>query len=94
MEHLGKYLDSEVSGATAPTAAAVADAVWDEALSGHQVAGSAGKKLDDLPTSGTGDWTTDEKADILEALSVEDGTVATEADMDGLLLRIKRSRGR
>lgn len=91
----GKYLDSEVSSAGGGSSAAdIADAVWDEIIADHAVAGSAGKKLDDLPTSGTGDWTADEKADILEALSVEDGSVATEADLDGILLRIKKSRGR
>lgn len=35
-------------GGSAPSAADIADAVWDEALSGHTSAGSAGKKLGDL----------------------------------------------
>ena len=34
-----------------PTAASIADAIWDESLSGHSTAGSAGKKLSDLPLS-------------------------------------------
>lgn len=34
--------------AAAPTAASVADAVWDEALSGHTVAGSTGKAMKQL----------------------------------------------
>ena len=34
--------------AAAPTAASVADAVWDEALSGHTVAGSTGKAIKQL----------------------------------------------
>lgn len=34
-----------IPGATAPTAAQVADAVWDEALSGHAVSGSTGEAL-------------------------------------------------
>lgn len=38
-----------VSG-SAPSAADVADAVWDEALSGHTTAGSAGKALGDIDT--------------------------------------------
>lgn len=37
--------------AAVPTAAANADAVWDEALSGHTTAGTAGKKLGDLSTA-------------------------------------------
>lgn len=35
-----------IAGASAPTAAQVADAVWDEILSGHLAAGSAGESLD------------------------------------------------
>jgi hypothetical protein len=34
--------------AALPTAGGIADAVWDEALSGHVTAGSSGKKLGDL----------------------------------------------
>lgn len=34
-------------GGTAPTAAEVADAVWDEALAGHSTPGTAGKSLSD-----------------------------------------------
>lgn len=36
---------------SAPSAATVAAAVWDEALSGHSTAGTAGKKLTDIPTT-------------------------------------------
>lgn len=39
------------AGGGAPTAAEVADAVWDEALSGHTTAGSAGKTLADDATN-------------------------------------------
>lgn len=39
---------------SAPTAAVVADAVWDEALSGHVTAGTTGKKLADLSSGGSG----------------------------------------
>lgn len=41
-----------IPGASAPTAAAVADAVWDEALSGHLSAGSTGEKLNAAGASG------------------------------------------
>ena len=37
----------------ADAGAEIADAVWDEALAGHAVSGSAGKTLDDIDVSGT-----------------------------------------
>lgn len=86
----GKYLDAQVSTVGGGTAADIADAVWDELLSGHTVTGSTGKKLGDLPTSGTADWTVAEKADILEALSVDDGTANT--DLDDIKTQIKIHR--
>lgn len=39
---------------TPPTAAQVASATWDEALSGHTTAGTTGKKLGDIPTTSSG----------------------------------------
>lgn len=41
-----------IPGASAPTAAQVADAVWDELLSGHAVSGSAGEALSAAGTAG------------------------------------------
>ena len=41
----GTTLPAAIAGVSAPTAATVADAVWDELLSGHTDAGSAGKAL-------------------------------------------------
>lgn len=44
---------TDISGLNDPTAASIADAVWDEALSGHTGAGSAGEaqnRLDDIQT--------------------------------------------
>lgn len=38
---------------TPPTAAAVADAVWDESLAGHLTAGSTGEALDNAASAGT-----------------------------------------
>jgi hypothetical protein len=46
-----------VAGASAPSAADVADAVWDEVLAGHAGAGSAGEALDAAGTAGD-PWTT------------------------------------
>lgn len=43
---------------TPPTAAAIADAVWDEALSGHLTAGSTGDALDDAGGAASDPWTT------------------------------------
>jgi hypothetical protein len=46
---------STIPGASAPTAADVADAVWDEAQSGHTTAGTFGKFLDiEVSSRGTG----------------------------------------
>lgn len=39
-----------ISGATAPTAADVADAVWDEAASGHATSGTFGQRLQSIRT--------------------------------------------
>jgi hypothetical protein len=52
--HDGGRLDLILDAATAPTAAQVADAVWDEATSGHTGAGSTGKALTDGITAGAG----------------------------------------
>ncbi len=48
------YPFGAVPGATAPTAGQVTDAVWDEALAGHQGAGAAGLVLDTRLTGGAG----------------------------------------
>lgn len=39
------YLDASINGLNDPTAAAIADAVWDEAISGHTGSGSTGEAL-------------------------------------------------
>ena len=44
-------LDSGLAGLNDPTAATIADAVWDEATSGHTSAGSYGKSVGDGVTS-------------------------------------------
>jgi hypothetical protein len=50
------YLDNLSAGAV-PTSAGIADAVWDEALSGHLGAGSAGAALNGAGSAGD-PWTT------------------------------------
>lgn len=54
----------------------IVDKVWDEAVSGHVTTGTAGKKLNDIPLTGSGDWTTTEKENIRDALGVT-GTKTT-----------------
>jgi hypothetical protein len=48
-------LATQASVDALPNAPAIADAVWDEALSGHTIAGSTGKKLADTSTLTVGD---------------------------------------
>jgi len=50
-------LDAAVSTASAPSAATVADAVWDEVLSGHLTAGTTGEALNAAGAAGD-PWTT------------------------------------
>jgi hypothetical protein len=62
-----------------PTAAVVADAVWDEATSGHQTTGTAGKALTDAGASGTPTVDFTEVLDAIAALSVgepDDGRIS------------------
>jgi hypothetical protein len=42
---------SDVTGLNDPTAAAIADAVWDEALAGHVGAGSSGERMGRIPNA-------------------------------------------
>lgn len=60
----GKYLDAQVSGATAPSAATVASAVWEETAS-HVTTGTMGKKLNDAALAGN-PW---EAASICDGLN-------------------------
>lgn len=45
-------LEEGPGGGSAPTAAEVADAVWDEATADHVTAGTFGKRVADVPTAG------------------------------------------
>lgn len=56
------------AGGSAPTAGEIADAVWDEALSGHTTAGTAGKAVSDIEGDTNelqGDWTNGGRLDLL-----------------------------
>jgi len=46
-------LDAGLAGLNDPDAAAIADAVWDEAISGHLTAGSTGEALDNAGAAGS-----------------------------------------
>jgi hypothetical protein len=46
-------LEEGPGGGSAPTAAEIADAVWDEAIAGHLAAGSTGEALDNAGAAGT-----------------------------------------
>jgi hypothetical protein len=67
-----------------PTAATIADAVWDESRSGHTNAGTFGLYLDTQVSGisvggGASDWTADEKTAIRAILGIP-GSGATPAD--------------
>lgn len=78
------------AGGSGLTAGAIADAVWDEPLSGHATAGTAGKKLSDMPTSGVGDWSEPEKAEIKEALGIDDGTAGTNHNIPYISDKVRK----
>jgi hypothetical protein len=84
------YIDTEVAAIKAktdlipaspaatsdiPSAATIADAVWDEALSGHTTAGSGGKALSDIDTH-----TDTEVASILAAVDTEVAAIKAKTD--------------
>ena len=84
------YIDTEVAAIKAktdlipaspaatsdiPSAATIADAVWDEALSGHTTAGSGGKALADIDTH-----TDTEVASILAAVDTEVAAIKAKTD--------------
>lgn len=81
----------EVLGAaTAPSAATIADAVWDEALSGHLSAGSTGEALnaagsagDPWTTSLPGAYTGSQAGKMLSDILTDTGTTL-QAELDGI----------
>lgn len=81
----------EVLGAaTAPSAASIADAVWDEALSGHLSAGSTGEALNAAGSAGDpwtttlpGAYTGSQAGKILADVLVDTGTTL-QAELDGI----------
>lgn len=91
-------VDNVVTGGTGPTAAQIADAVWDEAVSGHTTAGTFGKtdadeladavaikaKTDNLPTDPA------DASDIVTQFNTVNTTLATiDARIDTEIPAIK-----
>ena len=72
-------LEQAPTGGSAPTATAIADAVWDEAQSGHTTAGTFGRYLD-AAISGVG-GATGSGADTV-TLTLNDGAGTPIADAD------------
>jgi hypothetical protein len=72
-----------------PTAAVITDAVWDEALSGHNTAGTSGKKLTDLintDLSGVATATNLATVDIVvDAIKVKTDNLPTDPADESLL---------
>lgn len=67
-----------------PTAAAIADAVWDEAIAGHVAAGSAGERVErlDVIASGGAGGLTNARAVLLDNLDALISTRATPAQVN------------
>ena len=81
----------------APTASSVADAVWDEALSGHATAGSAGAALaaaggsaDPLTNSVPGTYAQGTAGYILGSINPAQVTVVSPVTVDGTSIAIIR----
>ena len=77
------------AGGSSLTEGGIADAVWDELLSGHSTAGTAGKKLSDVPLSGTGDWTANELTEIRAVLGLTDTGTPDNTPSAGALYEIQ-----
>lgn len=81
----------------APTASSVADAVWDEALSGHATAGSAGAALsaaggsaDPLTNSVPGTYAQGTAGYILGSINPAQVTIVSPVSSDGMAITVLR----
>lgn len=99
--HAGiEYLDAAISSrnaTTPPTSAAVADAIWDEALSGHATAGSAGAALsaaggsaDPLTNSVPGTYAQGTAGYILGSINPAQVTIVSPVSSDGMAITVLR----
>lgn len=84
-------LDSGLAGLNDPTAAAIADAVCDEALAGHAGAGTVGKAISDILAdtnelqTNQGDWATAVGFSTHSAADVKTAIEASGSDLDYLV---------
>lgn len=91
----GGTITADLSGSvnsvtTAPTASTIADAVWDEALSGHLTAGTTGKALSDSGSAASASSIADavwDEAISGHATAGTTGASLTDAAADALLAR-------
>lgn len=75
-------LDSGLAGLNDPTAAMIADAVWDEAISGHTGAGTFGAKNQKVvPSESANDY----KADV-SALATAAALATVDSNVDAILV--------
>lgn len=77
-------LEEAPTGGSAPSAAEIADAVWDEAVAGHVSAGSTGERVErlDLLASGGSGGLTNARAVNLDNLDAAVSTRATPAQVN------------
>lgn len=83
-------LELSPTGGSAPTAAAIADAVWDEAVSDHLSAGSTGESLNAAGSAGDpwtttlpGAYTGSQAGKMLSDILTDTGTTL-QAELDGI----------
>jgi hypothetical protein len=69
----GKYLDAQVSAISATIGASdinnITAGIWNATMTDYNGTGTMGNKMNIIPTSGTGDWTSEQKTTILNSLS-------------------------
>jgi len=85
----GTTIPGLITGLNDPTAAAIADAVWDEAIAGHVTAGTFGLQLDATISSRATQTSVDSlndisTADVQTALTSQGYTVARAGNLDNL----------
>ena len=80
----GTTVPNQISGLNDPTAAAVADAVWDEAQSGHVAAGSFGEMATEIASilADTNELQTDNVPGLIAALNDPAASAIADAVLD------------
>jgi len=80
----GTTIPSQISGLNDPTAAAVADAVWDEAQAGHVAAGSFGEMASEIASilADTNELQTDDVPGLIAALNDPAASAIADAVLD------------